>query len=56
METVSGISTDQNNEHLYCIPLERLKHIDLVQRILKKKEDIRYKSILRIKLVTIQVM
>ena len=35
LRIVSGISTDQNNEHLYWIPLEQLKHIDLVPKFLK---------------------
>ena len=35
IQIASGASTDQNNEHLYWIPLERLKHIDLVPKFLK---------------------
>lgn len=35
IKIVSGVSTDQNNEHLYWIPMERLKHIDLVPKFLK---------------------
>ncbi len=35
IKIVSGVSTDQNHEHLYWIPMEKLKYIDLVPKFLK---------------------
>lgn len=35
IKIVSGVSTDQNHEHLYWIPMEKLKYIDLVPKLLK---------------------
>ena len=35
IKIVSGVSTDQNHEHLYWMPMEKLKRIDLVPEFLK---------------------
>lgn len=35
IKIVSGVSTDQNHEHLYWISMEKLKYIDLVPKFLK---------------------
>lgn len=39
IQIASGASTDQNNEHLYWIPMERLKQIELVPEFLKSSLD-----------------
>lgn len=37
----NGIKTDQQNEHLYWVPIEKLKNINLVPKFLKTAlEDI----------------
>ena len=35
IKIASGVSTDQNHEHLYWMPMEKLKRIDLVPEFLK---------------------
>lgn len=35
LKMYSGVSTDQNDEHLYWIPIEKLKKIDLLPKFLK---------------------
>ena len=37
LELYSGMNTDQNNEHLYWIPIEKLESISIAPKFLSKE-------------------